>query len=57
LNHSTPSADAYANERVRFAPLPVVDIGGESAAVSFLELLLVLRGREILGSLHVLPEQ
>jgi mannose-6-phosphate isomerase-like protein (cupin superfamily) len=34
VNHSAPSADAYANEPVRFAPLTVVDIGGESAAVS-----------------------
>lgn len=34
MNHSAPSADAYANEPVRFAPLTVVDIGGESAAVS-----------------------
>ena len=33
MNHSAPSADAYANEPVRFAPLTVVDIGGESAAV------------------------
>ncbi len=34
MTHSAPSADAYANEPVRFAPLTVVDIGGESAAVS-----------------------
>lgn len=34
MNHSVPSAAAYANEPVRFAPLTVVDIGGESAAVS-----------------------
>ena len=34
MNHSAPPADAYANEPVRFAPLTVIDIGGESAAVS-----------------------
>ena len=34
MTHSVPSADAYANEPVRFAPLTVVDIGGEAAAVS-----------------------
>ena len=33
MDHSFPSADAYASEPVRFAPLTVVDISGESAAV------------------------
>jgi mannose-6-phosphate isomerase-like protein (cupin superfamily) len=33
MNHSVPSADAYASEPVRFAPLTVVDIAGEAAAV------------------------
>jgi len=31
---SVPSADAYANEPIRFAPLTVVDIGAEAAAVT-----------------------
>ena len=34
MNDSIPSADAYANEPVRFEPLTVVDIGTESAAVN-----------------------
>jgi mannose-6-phosphate isomerase-like protein (cupin superfamily) len=34
LMPSIPSADAYANEPVRFPPLTVVDIGAEAAAVT-----------------------
>jgi mannose-6-phosphate isomerase-like protein (cupin superfamily) len=32
MMHSVPSADAYANEPVRFPPLQVVDIGTEATA-------------------------
>ena len=34
MSPSVPSADAYANEPVRFPPLTVVDIAGEAAAVT-----------------------
>ena len=34
MTHRIPSAEAYASEPVRFAPLVVVDLASESAAVT-----------------------
>lgn len=34
MTHTIPSAEAYANEPVRFPPLVVVDLASEAAAVT-----------------------